>query len=345
MLPSVRDGDEIPLMQRLALVLVFASACGTGSVDFADYVAAYRHSQCDFLARCGEVADANVCFNSNLGFTLHIGPSYQAAIDMGKVHYDGAKAKDCFDQFANRSCDVTSASYRVTPAVCNEAVQGTIGDTGVCGLGAECKSFNCNIPACSMACCTGACVGDARATDIAIGQSCLTGSCVAGARCDFNTNVCVALKVAGDTCTSGSECGYNLGCTGTPRVCGVLPKLGEACPGGSCRDAGTTCSGTPQTCVKVGLVGAACNVSSDCSSLYRCDGTKHCAAGIATGQTCTVADRCADYSAFCEITTGTSGTCLLPKADGSSCSSNSQCQSYNCDMTAPRVCAVAPVCI
>lgn len=331
---------------RKAFVVLAVIGCsgssGGGFVPIDQAAQAFKQAECNYLARCGEFPDVSTCLAASLGFTFTNDPSLAAAVAAGKVIYDGNKLGQCYDQFGALSCDRTSQDARVEPAVCRDLVQGTVAANGVCANSAECKSQSCMVPTCGMACCMGTCVGDTPPpVEIAIGQSCATTSsrCVAGAFCDM-TATCAALKPSGATCNSSNECDYELGCAGTPRVCKALPTVGQACPDALCRDSGSYCNSSGM-CVMVGLPSATCATAADCSAYYTCDATKHCAPGPRLGEACSSTARCFDDATFCDPV---SSTCKALEANGTACTSNSQCQTNNCD-TASQTCATKPVCI
>jgi hypothetical protein len=335
-------------MARWVIVLVLG-AC-SNSVSLADYPDAFRDAYCNYLARCGAFPDVDTCKKANIGFNLHIDPSSQAAVDQGKVIFDGDTAAKCLDEFGSQTCDQTDASGRSLPTSCGNIVHGTVGAGGQCALDEECKSGTCDVPTCQMACCQGTCTGDAPPAPGGAGTAC-TGSsqCTSGNFCDFSATptVCAPLKAAGATCQSTSECAYGLGCAGTTtRTCKTLPKLGEACPDGVCRDAGDYCSTTDMTCKKIGLAGATCTSSNECSSFYPCDTTTmKCTKGPGTGQPCGTSLRCFDAGTFCD-TSATTPTCVTLRADGGACTASSQCESDNCDMTGSAgMCSEGTVCI
>ena len=335
-------------MRRWVWLLVLA-ACGggSGSVTLADYPQAFKDAYCRYLARCGEFPDVATCETANIGFNFHIDPSSQAAVDMNKVIFDGDQAAACLDAFGAQTCDSTDESGRSLPASCQNAVRGTVGSGGACAMNAECKSQTCDVPGCGSACCQGTCTGDAPPAPGGAGTSCTSSSnCTSGNYCDFTAMQCAALKPAGATCQSTSECAYGLGCAGTTtRTCKTLPALGEACPDLVCRDAGQYCS-SAGTCMKVGLAGAACASVAECSAYYPCDTTAmKCTKGPTSGQACTTGQRCFDQDTFCD-TTATAPTCIMLQPDGGACTSSSQCENDNCDMTGSSgVCTTPAVCI
>jgi hypothetical protein len=274
---------------------------------------------------------------------VHLSASVQAAVDMAKILYHGDHARTCFDALADRSCDVTSESSRALPAACYELTTGTQHAGAACALDPECISEFCAVPACSDACCQGTCTGDAAPVRGAAGASCETVLCDDQTFCDLDTLMCVALQPAHAFCSSAEECAYGLDCL-PDGTCGALPALGSPCDT-ACSAAGTTCDQTTGTCVKVALAGGACTGDLGCSVFYACDATGHCSAGLAIGATCTFGELCAGSGAFCDVADGAAtGTCVLPKPNGQSCTRNADCSSAFCD-PASLACADETVCL
>lgn len=320
-------------MRKLATwILLAVAACGgSSSVSIEDYASEMEDAACDFAAKCGLAKSADACLETNLGFDLRVSASELEAVKAGRAKYDGKKAKECADALRDRSCDTTSESYRVSADACATILTGTLAEGATCAVDGECQSQFCDIQGCDMACCTGACVGGAAAAHAKIGESCEVLDCEAGAYCDGVAVVCTAVKSAGASCQDSEECTYGFDCILPAGTCGSLPALGESCTG-ACRDTGTTCNQTSHTCVKVALEGAACSDSSDCSFLYTCNAQKQCSRGIATGEACTISQRCADRGAFCDTPAlEAMGICALPKADGATCRFNADCESNVCD--------------
>ncbi|HEX2688062.1 MAG TPA: hypothetical protein VHN14_15645, partial [Kofleriaceae bacterium] len=337
-------------MRKLVIMTaMLLTACGDGAVSPDEYLHAIRDARCRYLVKCGEIESLDTCRAVQVGgiggsvALLPMQASLRAAIDKGLTTYDGGSVERCLDAFATRDCDATSQSNRVVPEACLQAFRGTLHSDAACALDTECISLHCDIQECSpdTACCTSTCTGDTAPVRARLGESCETSSCEDNLICDDATLLCVALKPADAFCVSPAECAFGLDClpTGT---CAALPKLGDPCTG-PCRDEGTTCSATSHICVKVALAGEACTTSADCSPIYRCDTSKHCSLGPKLGESCMVDPPCADPGAFCDIPLGEAmGTCALPKADGSPCLLDPNCQSQYCD-PAQLLCAPDPV--
>jgi hypothetical protein len=335
------DRGDLVMRSSVALGLVMLVGCGGDGVALDDVSDTFRDEYCQYLARCDLVTSESECQSLNLGIDIHLDAGLRAAIDAGKVKYDGHKLAECYAQFGDQSCDRTSEGARTSNTnACNEALQGTVGAGGMCAIDAECVSQDCDVPDCPDACCQGTCVGDVQpGTRVAIGGSCHSSTECARGFCDI-TSICVALKPAGSTCQGAAECDYDLGCAGTPRTCRALPTVGQACPDGQCRDTGSYCNAS-MTCAKVGLAGDTCTTRADCSSAYYCDATNHCAVGPREGEACSSSMRCSQLDNFCDQTTM---TCTRPQADGAMCSSDAQCTSFYCSDDAVSVCAPEPVC-
>ncbi|HEX4422602.1 MAG TPA: hypothetical protein VH165_32025 [Kofleriaceae bacterium] len=320
-------------MNKLILaVLLGCVACGGGggSVSIDDYPDHLRDAFCNYLVKCGESKDLDTCRTGHLGLDFSVGASERAAFDGKVATFDGVAAQACTDALGARDCDLTSQSNRVIPEACLGIAIGTVHDGAACAQDVECISQVCDVPACSMACCKGTCIGDAAPAFAKAGEACDSGLCDATSYCDEVATTCMPLKQSGDSCESSDECNYGFDCL-PAGTCGTLPGPGESCTG-ACRDFGTTCSTASKTCVKVGLVGDACASSADCSQLYTCDATKHCGAGLALGAACSRSQLCAGAGAFCDVPDiQAMGTCVLPKADGTTCSANTDCQSEVCD--------------
>jgi hypothetical protein len=334
-------------MRRAALAFVLlVVGCEGGSVSIDGAADKFRDEYCRYLARCGLVPSESACHDLNIGITFNVDDSLEAAIEAGKVKYDGEALARCYERIGSFSCDRTDENGRqLTSNDCYNAIQGTVGAGGQCALDAECKSRDCMVPDCPDACCQGTCVGDAPPPyPVKAGETCETSSdCENGTYCA--NSVCTALKPAGSTCIGNTECDYGLGCagTGTMRVCKVLPKVGEACPDGTCRDDGLYCDAT-MTCKAVGLPGHTCMTQRDCSNYYSCDAAMQCALGPKIGEACGTGNRCSQPGAWCD-SAGTM-TCREPQADGAACTSNSQCASNFCDgpMAGMETCQTEPIC-
>jgi hypothetical protein len=326
---------------RIILVgCVLAAACGGGdSIAIGDLVTKLRAAECNYYVRCGlfaNVADCEAEFGS-------VDQNLFAAVDAGKVKYDGEAAASCLSQLEHASCDSTKKDVRESPDACADTFTGTLAADAACAFNQECQSGDCIPPAsCTMACCIGTCA--AELTLAKAGEACTAVRCDHDLFCD-DTNVCQPLLAAGTACQTDDQCAYGLGCAGTGAMtCQVLPKIGEACPGGDCAEINAHCNGQ-MSCVAYGLPGDACAGDADCSFFYTCDTAMgKCTSFPSRGMPCT--DNCSGDS-WCNIPTGmTTGTCDAPQANGATCEFSNECSSRHCDFNVtPSVCADVAQCI
>ncbi len=337
---------------RAAFLLVVVGLAGCGddggdAITLDEAPGVFRSEYCRYLARCGAVPDVASCIGLNTGITSNVDPSLRAAIEAGKIDFDGGILGTCYHQIGDLPCDRTTELARTFGGIaCYGAALGTIETGSACAFDDECRSGACDAPDCPDACCEGACIGPAlEPPPYPIGAACVSlADCASGSYCRSATHTCTALLPEGSPCDTTSECAYGLGCAGAAgsRVCKALPVVGEACPDNVCRDTGTVCNAS-KVCAKAGLPGDACTTNTDCSTFYVCDATKHCADAPHEGESCAVNPRCADYGNFCESTTK---LCTAPQPDGARCTFSSQCASDYCGgSTGGMTCQPEPVCI
>lgn len=328
------------------------SGDGSSYVAIADMPAAYKEAYCTYLARCGLFPDKVTCVGAALAVVPTIDANLVAAVNAGRVRYNGSHVKQCFDSVADDTCDQTDANGRVRVPACGAYFEGTVAAGGECFVNQECISQQCVGSDTGTSCTRGTCIGNTPPgmEPIALGMSCSSNlSCVDGAYCPIDTGVCTPLLASGSPCTGSEECGYGLGCAGPSgmRMCQPLPGVGEPCRFDlPCRDEGLNCdtSATTPTCAQVGVQGAACTSSLQCSPYYRCDITAGtCTKGPSLDEPCAAGSRCFDAGTFCDSTTL---TCVVVKADGQPCGSDLECESELCDFAAVTpVCASPQVCL
>ena len=290
---------------RRSLVLVFLVACG--GVDIGDYRGAALDAECDYLVKCGLFPDSASC-KAQFGPLLLDNPSVEAAVDAGKLDYDGDAADDCFDALSSASCSRDA----VSSTACDHIFTGKIPDGGACAFEEECVSGNCVLSDCTMACCPGTCAPTRPVPGI--GQPC-TFECVDDAYCGSDST-CQATLPKGAACDDTQACSRGLYCAGrtttTAGTCSTLPKTGEPCTT-TCDDIGDRCNAG--TCTPLGLPGASCMTDNDCSFFYACDATMHCAAEPDP----------------------------MRQPNGSMCTSSVDCQSHYCGND--NLCSDVPLCI
>src|SRR5262245_2001699 len=130
--------------------------CGAGADALDDYATATRGAYCSHLQTCGVIESVDTCLKTNTGFDftingldLRLSASRRAAIDEGKVRYDGESAKRCLDELgAARGCDPTTEISRVRPDECLEIFTGTLHADDACARDDECLSRQCDVPEC-----------------------------------------------------------------------------------------------------------------------------------------------------------------------------------------------------
>ena len=257
------------------------------------------------------------------------------------------------NQTADRTCVATCPSTTQTSGLCSAGVcQGSRS----CGAGYLCEAGTCHT----------SCTTENQATACATGYVCASGTCK---------------KVAGQSCTGNAECGSNvctqgvccnLACTGECQTCTATGSVGTCTsigPGGTPR--GTTLCPLGSTCGNTGLcngtgacqVAAAntsCTVTQTCSGntlsgpAGACDGAgvgcnpviSSCPTGYACANGTSCATTCTGTSTGCAsgyICNGT--TCVLPLANGTSCTTDSQCANLHCvgttGVNSAKVCCFA----
>ncbi len=324
-------------------IVILCAACGSnngGSITYDQYAAQIESDYCSYLVRCGLFPDVATCESANHGVDFAPDPSTTAAIDMGRIAFDGTKAASCLAAFTASSCDQTMT--RGTPAACTNIVSGTVGSGGECALDAECISQACEVPNCTMACCQGTCAGGTAPSELATGMPCSTDDeCVSGDFCDSQMGACEPFHAAGSACNDSFACALGYACAGAPEACMTLPGTGSACPNSACANIGDHC-GSAGICVHDGLPGDACTTNADCSPFFLCDTTTmQCAQGPGIGSSCE-ATQCFDANTYCTSETGSaSPVCAPAGSDGAPCNFTDQCLSGHCDGSAcdtPAVC-------
>jgi len=231
-------------------------------------------------------------------------PLFEAAIARGTLIYDGARASACFDAIGAGGCDTLSGTM---PAVCEEALEGTVALGGVCDVDAECA-------------------GDT--------------ACVQNTTCP---GTCTMRGGPGRMCARDEECQSGFVCDSTS--CTAPPSEGQACQGPSapdCRD-GLICVGGNETragtcrtqmSLFTAAEGATCDLEAGpyCQEGLSCivDGfvvgvgaTLLCARPVATGAACKIGvpTQCplGEYCTARLVPGMTEGTCMPLPVGGEPC--------------------------
>lgn len=308
-------------MRRAAVVFVALTACGDNITGLAldDYGDARRTAECERLTRCGLFSAEDACERSLLPALRR---DMHAAIDAGKIAYDGVAAKSCLEAIAVQSCDATSADARITPPACARVFSGRVADGDTCAFDTECASGSCDAPDCRLEeCCTGTCRPTIALAPLGApcnrDADCVDGFCGADQRCH-------ARVAARETCSRDEECEFDLACIGATDLdlgrCRDMPLVGEACPYMRCAEIGVACM--EGNCAPVGLIGTSCTTAADCSPYGECAPSGQCSELPRLGAECTTS---CSRDAWCDA-----GTCaaLLPNTEP--CTAGNQCESLYC---------------
>jgi hypothetical protein len=328
----------------MAALCAACSASDPAPVPLEDFIARDLQARCEFQVKCGGAADMDACAAHLTSGSLSA--TELAGLQAGRIQYDGKQARACFDAIAARSCEVSTASYELSPAACLKMFHGSLHGGASCADSMECISQNCVKPSCQEACCTGTCQGDAPPALANIGESCAFNECAQGGFCD-STQTCAPAKRSGEACDPDAvlPCGEGLSCLLSSKQCGRRPGLGEPCNDDGCRDLYAHCSPTTGTCVMEGVLGDPCTLGAvdQCTRLYVCGPDHRCSAGLALGAPCGKFDRCAGPGAFCDIAdNATMGVCTGPKANSGSCHQDFDCASNVCDPASKTCVADVP---
>ncbi|MCC6217763.1 MAG: hypothetical protein IT376_23090 [Polyangiaceae bacterium] len=294
-----------------------AGGDGGASIPFSEVQAMYVAASCESARNCfGDAFDLFLAGRDCAEMVtkqVEAGefPLIEAAIDDGRVTYDGTKVQACLDAVEARGCD---GFLQREPAECQAAIDGTVELGGDCTLDAECKG---------QAFCkaTGACPGKCSALQPA-GAACGgDDDCMPGLECPSDTRLCGAPAAAGEDCEGNvaPDCGPGLICLGaddeqsTPGKCSTQAAAFVG-------DVGDPCAFGVDTVCKTQL---SCAISFDAGSI---GGT--CVAKYASGAACKPAfPEACPQGEFCELPTPGAGPPVLdgvckplPKA-GESCGS------------------------
>ncbi len=291
----------------------------------------------------------------------------QIAIDAKKANYDGLKAQSCVSAVANGGCGVLDNDL---PAVCREALSGTVASGGECDIDAECSGLSrCQIDGNT---CPGKCAPLSSA-----GVACTRNDdCALGLICSNATHHCAAPAAEGEPCDGGSaeQCASGLLCIGSSddkKLAGqcatparaLTQQAGETCS----LDAGPWCaqglacviegvSPASYACHPTAAAGGTCGIAvpSECPAGQYCPLdfgdlllgklSASCTALPMAGEACGPAlalSRCAG-DLVCDTTTNAAKpVCVERRVLGQSCTSDALCVSVHC---VDGACVPASVC-
>lgn len=263
-------------------------------------------ASCDLRVECGDYPNVRTCMD--LTYVEQPETYLDAALDAGRLDYDGAQAYRCVRAIKKLKCHRGEDESEVLED-CQGIVSGAVEPEEPCMLSDECRGersicgFN---PTCTDECCPGAC--RFIPGPFAAGEPCDSAQeCESGTYCDFSAGasaVCTAQPREGDpceeinygnsdTCTDGTFCNEDLVCE-KPREDGAACSNDDQCRGTS------QCDDEENVCVARGKKGDPCESDSDC---LRGDHICHenaCVKPLDVGDECGEwTRRCADY-AVCE---------------------------------------------
>jgi hypothetical protein len=305
---------------RKALFLLLLASCGDGKrMALEDFLAARDDANCARLTRCG-------LFNESICDGYFRSPDYRAllaAVDGGKLDYDGAATYACLDELATVGCDRTQRDTREETPACASVFRGGVSDGKACAFDDECRSGKCDAPTCTRdVCCPGTCAaassGSPGGGPCQVDANCTNGYCT-------KSKQCAPRVTEGKICDDTRACDFGLACIGLTDLqagnCRRLPLIGESCPYLQCAELAGTCVNF--TCLALGLPGEPCTADDECSPFAQCDETRNVCIDTPTlGMACDV--YCAG-EAWCDAS-----VCVAPRADGDMCSADNQCLSTDC---------------
>ena len=207
-----------------------------GGLPIEELPAGYAEAFCSTIQNCyGDLLEVlrpgeDCIEHTTIQFTDELA-TLPAAIDAGRVEYNGVQAQKCLDEVAAAGCELLSERQ---PESCELALAGTVEEGGDCELDAECAGDQyCDI--------AGACPGTCKVLEQAGGPCAGSSDCVSGLKCNNATNRCVAPGMAGDSCKGGEpDCIDGYFCLGNneemnqPGECITFAeafggKVGDAC--------------------------------------------------------------------------------------------------------------------
>jgi hypothetical protein len=240
----------------------------------------------------------------------------EAAVKAGRIKYDDTQGASCIDAYAKFNC--TDAASASEPAVCEQAIGGTVSAGDTCYADLDCSDSNfCS----GLGGASGSCSGTCKAP-LASGAACEDGDkCVAGYTCTgTGSSKTCGHPAATNPAKKGAPCGYDaktkvttvcapgLSCDLVSRQCVTTVLQGATCtPGASECELYTACDPTTTTCKEFPNAGGGCGYS-DGQDVIGCLGQNYC--------------RLAAKSLV--------GTCTTQNGAGARCVSDGECLSGMC---------------
>lgn len=232
----------------------------------------------------------------------------------------------------NLATDSANCGMCAKPCAASSCANGKVTAASTCNGSGVCTSptpTDCSSNMCADATkCAGACTPG-------------SATCGVGKYCDL-TGACQPAKANGTTCASGSECTSgvcadgvccNSACGGQCQACNEGGNAGTCVTiTGTPRGSRPACAGTQATCA------GACSGASATACTYP-TGTTVCTSATCSGTTSLVSSSVCNGAGACTAPTTTpcgsgkycsAAACVNQVANGSGCSSATQCQSGNC---------------
>ena len=340
-------------------VLLFAAACGSGTVTQAAFPDAFAKAVCEVQARChhdSRYVEQQCEDDEHAIFGLDL----DKAVRAGKALFVPHEAQACLDGLRARGCDIAAPDV----SACKRAVKGTLAAGTSCnwlyecaadvctakiagGCPAKCRTVSGEGGPCEPTCDERAglrCIDNVCSRLHTADQKCGTDyDCAAGLYCDLLYGKCATRSSEQTVCENDHQCADGLWCDHSAEggLCRKKIATGASCIANSaeaiqnaCVD-GDVCKGftfakagaTAGTCAPTGEVGASCVATaqvSGCGNGLVCK-NGGCVEKPVSGP-CTVSEECKDGVAYCD-----GSQCQLLKGEGAACGSSVECQSHDCD--------------
>jgi|GEM_PF-2936372 len=278
-------------------------------------------------------------------------PTYEAAIAVGDLVFDGSKTRACLDALTDPTCTFANWISLFDAPGCVDVLVGQVPEGGACSTHVVCAGrpdTYCSI----AASCPGVC-----ARKLTVGQPCEYGTlCAAGLTCGDGGCKPVVSAGAGEACDdeNGPYCSVFLLCAkddAGARACRTYLENSTADVGEPCSPSEVSCKpglscglreGAAPWCVERVAAGAPCSnaIPDMCPSGYRCSATvgvdRTCVPLPNVGEPCqgqyTETDGCQSPALCVE------GTCQPGLKNGAACQTATQCLSGACveDSCVPR---------
>jgi hypothetical protein len=291
-------------LMGLSLFLLLVGCNGGGSLAIGDICPEMEKGICDFFERCDYAWSMQLDQHLKCEETFQCDDEemqeMQAAVDAGRIAYDGQAARACMNILKSSDCADIENIFGEGAEECEMVFTGLVSTGGECYDGDECTSGHyCDE---TLEKCPGECVAYKQ-----IDESCEYDECDPDvAECSWQLNICVELGDVGDSCEDvwckeGLECDYE---------------------------------SYPQVCFEPGSAGDSCEFIDHCSGVLFCiDGV--CTGPAGQGQTCNVEDFdnfpfVCQAGLYCDadlIAQEWEGTCQSKKGTGLECLLYFECES------------------